>query len=130
MPAESACDDDMALVEPDRSIFPLPSLGADIVVGNDVWIGRGARILSGVYIGHGAVVGAGAVVTHDVPDYMIVAGNPARAVRLRFEPEVVDQLLAIAWWQWSDEAIIDAADKLSTSDIAAFLTAFSPTNRG
>ena len=44
-------------------------------------IGSGATILSNVVIGQHAVVGAGSVVTHDVPDYSVVAGNPARLLR-------------------------------------------------
>lgn len=48
-----------------------------------VWIGVRAIILPGVTIGKGAVVGAGAVVTHDVPPYHIVAGNPAKQIGIR-----------------------------------------------
>lgn len=47
----------------------------------NAWIGAGSSILPGVTIGKNAVVGAGAIVTHDVPDNMIVAGNPARIIR-------------------------------------------------
>lgn len=54
-----------------------------IVIEDDAWIGAGAIILSGVRIGTGAIVGAGAVVTRDVPNYGIVAGNPAKLIKLR-----------------------------------------------
>ncbi len=54
-----------------------------IVIQDDVWIGERAIILPGVTIGRGAIVGAGAVVTNDVPDYAVVAGNPAKVVRRR-----------------------------------------------
>lgn len=50
-------------------------------IGDKTWIGFGASILKGVRVGEGAVVGANAVVTHDVPPYTVVAGNPARVVR-------------------------------------------------
>jgi acetyltransferase-like isoleucine patch superfamily enzyme len=50
-------------------------------IEDDAWIGAGATVLRGVTIGRGAVVGAGAVVTHDVPPFTVVAGNPARVVR-------------------------------------------------
>ena len=57
----------------------------DVVdIGDDVWLGAAAIVLGGVRIGTGAVVGAGAVVTHDVADFSIVAGNPARVVGERF----------------------------------------------
>lgn len=52
-----------------------------VTVGSDVWIGANACVLRGVTIGEGAVVGAGAVITHNVPPYTIVAGNPARVIR-------------------------------------------------
>lgn len=54
-----------------------------VTIGNDVWIGARVIILPGVTIGNGVIVGAGAVVTKDVPDYMIVAGNPAKIIRER-----------------------------------------------
>ncbi len=65
---------------------PLQTKG-EIVVEDDVWIGRGATILSGVRIGKGAVVGAGAIVTRDVAPSAIVAGNPARVVKHRDQPQ-------------------------------------------
>lgn len=52
-------------------------------IGHDVWIGGNCMILAGTTIGEGAVVGAGSVVTRDVPPYAIVAGVPARLIRMR-----------------------------------------------
>lgn len=71
-----------------------------IEIGSDVWIGAGAQVHSGVKIGHGAVVAGAAVVTRDVPPYAVVAGNPARLIRLRFNADTVRRLLADAWWDW------------------------------
>ena len=66
---------------------------------NDVWIGMNVTILSGCKkIGNGAIVGAGSVVTHDVPPYAIVAGNPARVLRYRFDEETIKKLEATKWW--------------------------------
>jgi acetyltransferase-like isoleucine patch superfamily enzyme len=52
-----------------------------ITIGPDAWIGAHAIILRGVMIGKGGIVAAGAVVTRNVPDYTIVAGNPAHPIR-------------------------------------------------
>lgn len=52
-----------------------------VTIGDSVWIGGGTTILPGVTIGSRSVVGAGSVVTHDVPDDVVVAGNPARIIR-------------------------------------------------
>ena len=71
----------------DRSV-PIGKQGemekTHLTIGSDVWIGRNVTILAGVRrIGNGAVIGACAVVTHDVPDFAIVAGNPARVIKYR-----------------------------------------------
>lgn len=60
-----------------------------IIIEDDVWIGYGAIVLTGVTIHRGAIVAAGSVVTHDVPSYAIVAGNPARVLRKRFSDEEI-----------------------------------------
>lgn len=98
-----------------------PTTKGDIVIGSDVWIGAEAMILSGVTIGHGAVVGARSVVAKDVPPYGIVVGNPARLVKYRFAPEVVERLLAVAWWDWPEDAIQRAMDDLLSPELATFL---------
>jgi acetyltransferase-like isoleucine patch superfamily enzyme len=74
-------------------------------IGHDVWIGQRAIVLPGITIGTGAVVGAASVVTEDVPPYAIVAGNPARFIRYRFDDETIRQLISSAWWEWSDVEI-------------------------
>ncbi len=73
------------------------------IIGNDVWIGNRVIIKSGVKIGTGAVIGAGSVVTKDVPDYAVVAGNPAKIVRYRFDEKIIHQLLVSKWWELSEE---------------------------
>ena len=91
-------------------------------LGNDVWIGMRAIVLSGVLVGDGAVIGAGAVVSRPVPPFAIVAGNPARVVRYRFDEPVRHRLLALRWWDLDDEAIL-AAREWFALDIHGFLDA-------
>ncbi|MBO9472000.1 CatB-related O-acetyltransferase [Shimia sp. R10_1] len=78
-----------------RVPFNAPS-GA--TVGHDVWIGTHATILRGVTVGHGAIIAAGAVVSKDVPAYAIVGGVPANIIRYRFDPQTIQRLLSVAWW--------------------------------
>lgn len=67
----------------------------DTVVGNDVWIGQNAVILPGVHIGDGAIIGLNSVVTHDVEPYSVVAGNPAKVIRKRFDDELIAILMQL-----------------------------------
>ncbi len=114
---------------PFRIRFGLPGAGQDghpwsrgpVVIENDVWIGQGARILSGVRIGNGAAVGAYAVVTREVPDYAVVAGNPAELIRFRFDEATIQALLKIAWWNWPDERILQAVELLNSDRIQEFI---------
>ncbi|RYZ93431.1 CatB-related O-acetyltransferase [Neorhizobium sp. DAR64861/K0K2] len=73
----------------------------ETVIQHDVWVGVGAFIRTGVTVGTGSIIGAHAVVTKDVPPYSIVAGNPGRLVRKRFEPELIDEMLETRWWEYS-----------------------------
>jgi virginiamycin A acetyltransferase len=70
------------------------------------------------------VIAAFSVVTHDVDPYVIVAGSPARPIRTRFSPEIVDALLRIAWWDWPDEQIVERVAALCSPDIEAFVVQF------
>ena len=77
----------------------------DIIVKDDVWIATNSIILSGVTIGQGAIVGAGSVVTKDVPPYAIVAGNPAKVIKYRFEPEIIEKLVKFDYSKLTEEKI-------------------------
>jgi carbonic anhydrase/acetyltransferase-like protein (isoleucine patch superfamily) len=73
-------------MEPDWPISEQALTTKGITIGDDVWIGSNVVVVDGVQIGSHAVVAAGAVVTKDVPDWAIVAGNPARVLRDRRIP--------------------------------------------
>lgn len=111
-----------------RSAVKLPgreTTKRDVAIGNDVWIGRNSLILSGVNIGDGAIIGAGSVVTKDVHPYAIVAGNPAKMIRYRFDEKTIERLLKMAWWNWPDEKINTALPKIMSDNIADFLKSYS-----
>ena len=69
-------------------------------IGHDAWIGARTILLKGcTRVGIGAIVGAGAVVTKDVPNFAVVAGNPARVIRSRFPKDLCATVLASRWWE-------------------------------
>lgn len=74
-----------------------------ILIGNDVWIGSNVIVKAGVKICDGAVIGMGAVLTKDVGAYEVWAGNPAKLIGKRFSDEVIDELLKIKWWKWTED---------------------------
>ena len=102
------------MAPPPASDLPLKG---DTVIGNDVWIGQNALILPGVHIGDGAMIGAESVVGSDVPPYTIVAGNPAKALRKRFDEEFIALLLQFKWWDKSVDEINTLIPLLTDSDI-------------
>lgn len=97
-----------------------PAEAKPVIIGSDVWIGYRALIVGSITIGHGAIVGAGAVVAKDVPPYAVVVGNPAQAIRYRFDQETIEILLATAWWDWPEEQVLASLPALE--NISNFLT--------
>lgn len=107
-----------------------------IVIGNDVWIGGNVTFSSkGIVVHDGAVIAANSTVTKDVPPYAVVGGVPAKIIRFRFPPDVVQKLLEIKWWQYDfgqfstisgDETIVDFINKVETLQIAQRLKAYTP----
>ena len=89
----------------------------DTEIGNVVWIGQNAVILPGVHIGDGAIIGANSVVGSDIEPYTIVAGNPARELRRRFDDELIGLLLTFRWWDKGVDEINDLIPILTSSDL-------------
>ena len=84
-----------------------------LIIGNDVWIGQNVVVLPTCNnIGNGAIIGAGSIVTKDVIPYSIVAGNPARLIRMRFPDEVIEKLESTKWWLWDKDTLIKNIDNL------------------
>jgi virginiamycin A acetyltransferase len=104
----------------------LPYKG-DTVIGNDVWIGYDVLVMPGVTIGNGAIVSSRSVVVGDVAPYTVVGGNPAKVLKQRFEPEVVEALQAIAWWDWPVEKITRHLEVITAGDIDALNAAAQST---
>lgn len=92
-----------------RKFVNEPSLN----IGHGVWFGSNSVVLSGCKtIGNGAVIGAGAVVTHDVPPYAIVVGNPAKILRYRLTPEQIDKVEASRWWELDKDELNNKMEEL------------------
>lgn len=89
------------------------------IIEHDVWIGMNTSIISGVHIGTGAIIGAGAVVTKDVEPYSIVAGNPAKLIKYRFDKSIREQLLSSEWWHKTDTLLSEISEDID--DIERFL---------
>ncbi|MDE7439870.1 MAG: CatB-related O-acetyltransferase, partial [Clostridia bacterium] len=87
------------------------------VVGNDVWIGQNVTVLPGIHIGDGAIIGMNSVVGSNVPPYTVVAGNPAKVIRKRFDDELIKLLLELQWWNRSIEEINAIIPVLTCSDL-------------
>jgi virginiamycin A acetyltransferase len=97
----------------------MPGPGPDTIVGHDVWIGTGATILPGSHVGTGVIIAAGSVVRGHVPPYAIVAGNPVKILRKRFDDEEVKRIMAVAWWTWPIERILAHEAAICGGDVHA-----------
>lgn len=110
--------------EPDAAFFARRR-ARRATIGHDTWIGAHALVKPGVTLGHGAVVAAGAVVTKDVAPYTIVAGNPARVLRLRQPAAIAERLIALAWWDWPHDVLRARLDDFRTLPAEAFLDRYA-----
>ena len=85
-----------------------------LIIGNDVWIGDRVTVLPGCrMIANGAVIGAGSIVTKDVEPFSVVAGNPAKPIRLRYPESIATEIQRSEWWNLSLSELLDAGDLLT-----------------
>ncbi|MDF2233837.1 antibiotic acetyltransferase [Albimonas sp. CAU 1670] len=96
---------------------------ADTEVGPDAWLGHGALALPGARIGAGAILAAGAVLKGEAPPYAILAGNPARVIRMRLSPPAVEAMLALRWWDRPSDWIAARVDLIEGADLPALVAA-------
>lgn len=95
----------------------LPRKG-DIIIGNDVWIGRESVIMPGVKIGDGAMIAAYSVVVKDVAPYTVVGGNPAKAIRKRFDDALIELLDRLQWWDLAPEKLAQIVPVLCNGNLS------------
>jgi serine acetyltransferase len=79
--------------------------------------------MSGVTIGDGAIIANNSHVVKNVEPYSLVGGNPAKLIKYRFDPEIIEKLLMIKWWDWDDEKINKFTPLLCSSNIQNFIDA-------
>ncbi|ANO34612.1 CatB-related O-acetyltransferase [Vibrio breoganii] len=95
----------------------------DTQIGDGAWLGMRAMIMPGITIGEGAVVAANSVVTKDVAPYSIVAGSPAKLIKSRFDPKIIEDLLSLDVYNWPSEKFEALKRYLCASDITALKSA-------
>ncbi|MGC6226112.1 CatB-related O-acetyltransferase [Proteus mirabilis] len=101
----------------------------DTYIHDGVWIGMRAMIMPGVTIGEGAIIAANSVVTKDVAPYSIVGGIPAKHVKYRFEPKVIEQLLSLNIYSWPEKKFAALKPYLCQASIDKLLTAHTQYNQ-
>jgi chloramphenicol O-acetyltransferase type B len=111
-----------AFFEEARNIPDFETSRGNVTIGSDVWLCENCVILSGITIGHGAVVGTGSVVTRDVEPYAVVAGNPARTIRYRFDTMTRQSLVDTAWWNWPESEIRSIVRLLCSDQVDQLLS--------
>lgn len=114
-----------------KTLYPMPLIrtgvkfkektfnksGISVEIGNDVWIGTNVIIIGNIKIGDGAVIGAGSIVTKNVDPYTVVAGNPAKIVRERYDLNTIKKLIEIKWWNWPLEIIERRKEDFSNIEV-------------
>jgi len=108
----------------DRDFFAVRA-ARRTTLGADCWIGHGAIIKPEITVGIGAIVASGAVVTKDVGPFAMVAGCPAKPLRARFSSDIIERLLALAWWDWDHARLRAALMDFRSLQAEAFLEKYN-----
>jgi len=90
-------------------------------IGHDTWLGHNAQIKPDITIGHGAVIASGAVVTKSVSPYTIVAGVPAKPLRVRLARRLAKKMIELAWWDWDHDKIEECLPDFRNLSVEAFI---------
>ena len=98
------------------SLDKMPLKG-DTNIGNDVWIGQNSTILPGVKVGDGVIIGTKSVVGSNVEPYSIIAGDPAKIIRKRFDDELIELMLKLKWWDLPINKIIELVPLLHNDNL-------------
>lgn len=93
-------------------------------IGHNVVLSHGVTVLSGVTIGNGAVIGADSVVTRDIPPFAIAAGNPARVLKYRFDPDMIEAIERTRWWDLDYQTLFGNASHMQTLKTEDFVAQF------
>ena len=101
-----------------------------VTLGADVWIGANAIVLAGRTVGDGGVLAAGSVLTKDIGPYEIWGGAPARKLKDRHPPQIAARLRALAWWDWTHEALRAALQDFRALSVEAFLEKYENASGG
>jgi len=95
----------------------------NVEVGNDVFVGAHSILIPGAKLGDGVILAPNSTVIDEIPPYTMAAGSPAKPVRKRFNPRVVEELLTIRWWDWDIEKITRNIPAIQSTDIELLKTA-------
>jgi virginiamycin A acetyltransferase len=75
----------------------------ECIIGHDVWIGVNSVVRRGVTIGNSAIIGANSFVNMDIPEFAIAAGSPAKIIKYRLSPEIIEMVKSSRWWDYDVE---------------------------
>lgn len=99
---------DFSLASTSKKIYDSPDwyeklTEKELTIGNDVWIGADSIIRRGIKVGDGAVIGANSFVNKDIPPFAVVAGNPAKIIKYRFDEDKQKALADSKWWDYEPQ---------------------------